>query len=115
MGIYKTEIYDLIHKKLMDAIEQKIPVIITSKGKGVNSSFYEDKVGIYSVIELYMKNYADIDGKMGLSIKNEKTNNSVGAMFLNFNTITSASISYHYERVLIKLEDIEFNFINAFQ
>lgn len=99
----------------MDGIKQEIPVIITSKNKGITSSFYEDKVGVYAIIDLYMDNYVDLNGKMGLSIKHMKTNISLGSILLDFNVITSASISYHYERILIKLEDIEFNFINAFQ
>jgi len=109
--MYNTEIYKLAHKILMKAIEEKTSVIVNQKNdNGVSSYFYQDKLGIPAYLELYMSNYADVDGKMGLSVICQKSFTSNGSIFINFNKVKTLEISKHYERYLLKIDDITFNF-----
>lgn len=113
---YKTPLQQQAHSIIMDAIKNEIPCIIDLKHDGVELSSYQDVVGIYQILGLYMSNYADINGRTGLKIMSEKTKEDNGSLFIDWKKVNRISISSSYtgmptDRYHLKIDNLTINFL----
>lgn len=108
---YKTPMQILAHSIIMDAIEKEIPCSVSFEEDGTSLHSYQDRVGIYQILALYMSNYADINGVTGLRFLNAKTKEDQGCVFIDWNKARSISINKHYDRYLLKIGRLTINFL----
>jgi len=113
---YKTPTQQLAHSIIMNAIEKETPCIVTLEENGTELSSYQDRVGIYQILGLYMSNYADINGVTGLRLMNEKDKTEQGSLFINWKKASSITVGTTYNglpnnRHYIKIGNLKINFL----
>lgn len=107
-------IHLIIFDKLKAAIAAKTPCTLHSNGEGVSLYNYQDRVGIHTRLDLYMPNYEDIDGTMGLRwiyLPYKKEEVEGGSLFITWDSLKEVSIKESSGRILIQLDDLVINFL----
>lgn len=111
MEDYKTPMQILAHSIIMNAIEKEVPCSVIFEENGTSLESYQDRIGIYQILALYMSNYADINGVTGLRLMNAKDKAEQGSLFINWNKANNITVTKHYERYLIKIGNLTINFM----
>jgi hypothetical protein len=110
----ENDLTDLVRDIIMKGIKGKVPCHLYMKTRSVSMDSYQDKIGIPSILELYMSNYFNIDGVMGLAWRDEKNNLPAGSIFIRFPDVSIISVQQHsLGRWYIKIDEFEINFLKA--